>query len=230
MSTKLEQLEAIPATREQAKEYCQLLEQQALIKTADSDRNEVLNRLYQFFTRHYQDGDFIVERRYSKEGSRYIRSTGEDTEFHWATEDMYYIKSGDIFTDYSVRLSNSQKLIFSVEPEVLQSTRKILKPNDKAHYAINRVEDSEQGVKVILDYKKGSQTDKHKNEIVDAICAKIPADKAEVKRWLNHFIVRNQSDFFIHRKLRQALTDDLDIFLKAEVLNADQLLAEGDLP
>lgn len=55
--------------------------------------------LYQFFSRHYQDGDFIVEHRYGRDGSRYIRSTGEDTEFHWATEDIYYIKSGDIFTE-----------------------------------------------------------------------------------------------------------------------------------
>ena len=43
---------------------------------AAMDRTEVLNRLYQFFSRHYQDGDFIVERRYGRDGSRYIRSTG----------------------------------------------------------------------------------------------------------------------------------------------------------
>lgn len=80
-----------------------------------------------------QDGDFIVERRYGKNGARYIRSTGEDTEFHWATEDMYYIKTGDIFTDFPVRLSNGQKRVFTVEPETLQATRALLKPNDKAH-------------------------------------------------------------------------------------------------
>lgn len=75
-------------------------------QTVQQDRAEVLNRLYQFFSRHYQDGDFIVERRYGKGGSRYVRSTGEDTEFHWATEDMYYIASGD--TTDCVRLANGR--------------------------------------------------------------------------------------------------------------------------
>ncbi|OEE87824.1 site-specific DNA-methyltransferase [Vibrio crassostreae] len=230
VSTKLEQLEAIPATREQVKEYCQLLAQQAQTKTADSDRNEVLNRLYQFFARHYQDGDFIVERRYSKDGSRYIRSTGEDTESHWATEDMYYIKSGDLFTDYPVQLSNSQKFTFSVEPDVLQSTRENLKPNEKARYAINKIVNSSQGLKVILDYEKGTQTKKATDEIVDSICANISADKKEVKRWFTHFVARNKSDFFIHKKLRQALNDDLDIYIKTEVIDVEQMLVEGDLP
>ena len=45
-------------------------------------------------------------------------------------------------------------------------------------------------------------------------------------------MARNQSDFFIHKRLQEALDDDLDIFLKTDVLNADQLLADdaGHIP
>jgi adenine-specific DNA-methyltransferase len=119
IKAKLSELEKIPATKRMVDEYRSRKERLAARDTAKADRMEVYNRLYQFFERHYQDGDFIVERRYGRDGSRYIRSTGDDTEFHFATEDMYYIKSGDIFTDFPVTLSHGQQIVFTVEPESL---------------------------------------------------------------------------------------------------------------
>jgi len=119
LESELTRLEKIPATRAMVEEYRNRREQMVSGSTAQADRNEVLNRLFQFFDRHYQDGDFIVERRYGRDGSRYIRSTGDDMEFHFATEDMYYVKSGDIFTDYPVQLLHGQRLLFTVEPEAL---------------------------------------------------------------------------------------------------------------
>ena len=229
--TLLEQAERIPAIKTMVDEYRTLQEQLRASENVGTDRREVLNRLYQFFSRHYQDGDFIVERRYGRDGSRYIRSTGEDTEFHWATEDMYYIKSGDSFTDFTVRLSKGDRIVFSIEPDELQKTRASLKPTDKAHYEIDNLAKADDGsITVLLKYLKGAQSNKQKDDIVKAIQELTNADEAELKRWLNHFIARNQSDFFIHKRLGAALRDDLDIFLKTEVLNADQLLIDTDLP
>lgn len=227
----LASLEKIPMAAQLVADYRSRLENRAAAKTATTDQAEVLNRLYQFFSRHYQDGDFIVERRYGRDGSRYIRSTGEDTEFHWATEEMYYIKSGDIFTDFPVKLLKGQRLLFTVEAESLQKTRAELKPSDKAHYELDAVTPGADGLfKVSLKYLKGAQSDKQKDEIAVAAQKACGGDAVEIKRWLNHFIARNQSDFFIHKRLKEALLEDLDIFLKTEVLDADQLLADGDLP
>ena len=227
----LDQAERFPAFKSKVDEYRTLKEQLRASENVGTDRREVLNRLYQFFSKHYQDGDFIVERRYGRDGSRYIRSTGEDTEFHWATEDMYYIKSGDTFTDFTVRLSNGEQIVFSVEPEELQQTRASLKPTDKAHYEIDTVTRADDGrYVVLLKYLKGAQSNKQKDDIVKSIQGHITADEAELKRWLNHFVARNQSDFFIHKRLGATLREDLDIFLKTEVLNADQLLIDTDLP
>jgi adenine-specific DNA-methyltransferase len=226
----LAQAEGFPALKDLVAEYRSRTETLVTQQTVQQDRAEVLNRLYQFFSRHYQDGDFIVERRYSKGGARYIKSTGEDTEFHWATEDMYYIKSGDIFTDWPVRLSNGQRVTFTVEPESLQNTRAALKPSDKAHYELDEATKDGDSIKVSLKYLKGAQTEKQKDEIVAAVQTKVGGDSADIKRWLNRFIARNQSDFFIHKRLKEALTEDLDIFIKTEVLTIDQLLAGGDLP
>lgn len=230
--------EDFPLMKGLVAEYRSRIEAQASQQTAQQDRAEVLNRLYQFFSRHYQDGDFIVERRYGKGGARYVRSTGEDTEFHWATEDMYYIKSGDIFTDFPVRLANSQRILFTVEPESLQATRAALKPNDKAHYELDETTKDGECIKVRLKYLKGAQSEKHKDEIVTAVQKAGAGGTAEVgadiRRWLNRFMARNQSDFFIHKRLKEALTEDLDIFIKTEVLDVDQLLAganqQTDLP
>lgn len=235
---KLAQAESIPAAKVLVAEYRSRIESQAGQQTVQLDRSEVLNRLYQFFSRHYQDGDFIVERRYGKGGARYIKSTGEDTEFHWATEDMYYIKSGDIFTDFPVRLANGQRILFTVVPESLQATRAALKPNDKAHYELDETIKDGEVIKVRLKYLKGAQTEKQKEEIVTAVqkagaggAAEVAAD---IRRWLNRFMARNQSDFFIHKRLKEALIEDLDIFIKTEVLDLDQLLAgatqQTDLP
>ena len=223
----LGQAEAMPISKPLVEEYRALKESLAQRQTSEEDRAEILNRLYQFFSRHYQDGDFIVARRYGRGGARYVRSTGEDTEFHWATEDMYYIKSGDIFTDFPVRLSNGQRLVFTLEPASLDATRAALKPNDKAHYEIRAARRAGEVIQVTLSYLKGAQAERHKDAILAAIHqAGVPARlEAEIRRWLQRFIARNQSDFFIHKRLREALSADLDIFIKTEVLDLDQVLA-----
>lgn len=231
LKAKLSELEKIPATKSLVDEYRSRKAHLEASGTAETDRAEVFNRLYQFFDRHYQDGDFIVERRYGKDGSRYIRSTGDDTEFHFATEDMYYIKSGDIFTDFPVTLSYGDQIVFTVDPDILEQTRSVLRPTDKAHYELHKVTRNEQGqVLVVLKYLKKAQTEKEKDRIALAVHKVCGGDPAEIKRWLNQFIARNQSDFFIHKRLKDSLTDDLDVFIKTEVLDTDQLMGGGDLP
>jgi adenine-specific DNA-methyltransferase len=234
----LTRAEAVPAVKGLVRDYRAGLDALAGRQTLETDRAEVLNRLYQFFSRHYQDGDFIVERRYGRDGARYIRSTGEDTEFHWATEDMYYIKSGDSFTDYPVCLSGGQRLCFTVEPETLQATRAALKPSDRAHYELDSATKQDGVISVRLRYLKGAQSEKQKDEIVAAVlkagAVGGPGTSVEIRRWLACFIARNQSDFFIHKRLGEALSEDLDIFIKTQVVDLDQLLAVGpgqtDLP
>jgi adenine-specific DNA-methyltransferase len=224
----LAQAGGIPALKRLVTEHGNLTETLLSQQTVIQDRAEVLNRLYQFFSRHYQDGDFIVERRYGKGGARYVKSTGEDTEFHWATEEMYYIKSGDIFTDFPVHLANGQDILLTVDPVSLQATRASMKPNDKAHYELKTAIKEGKVIKVSLEYLKGAQTEKQKDEIVGGIqragAGEATGIGAEIRRWLGRFIVRNQSDFFIHKRLQDALAEDLDIFLKIDVLDVSQLL------
>ena len=72
---------------------------------SESDRDEVFNHLYTFFSRYYEDADFIPKRRYSHRPDTYaVPYSGEEVMFHWATRGMHYIKTGEHFRDYRFKL------------------------------------------------------------------------------------------------------------------------------
>ena len=50
----------------------------------------IFNHLYAFFSRYYQDGDFISKRRYSKRERYAIPYNGEEVYLYWANHDQYY--------------------------------------------------------------------------------------------------------------------------------------------
>ncbi|MEY4195506.1 MAG: hypothetical protein RLZZ226_1874, partial [Pseudomonadota bacterium] len=65
--------------------------------------NAVFSHLLTFFSRYYDQGDFISQRRYK--GDTYaIPYAGEEVMLHWANKDQYYIKSGENFSNYSFKL------------------------------------------------------------------------------------------------------------------------------
>jgi adenine-specific DNA-methyltransferase len=51
--------------------------------------NAVYNHLYAFFSRYYQDGDFISKRRYSKRERYAIPYNGEEVYLYWANHDQF---------------------------------------------------------------------------------------------------------------------------------------------
>lgn len=69
-------------------------------RSAAAMEAEAFNHLYRFFSRYYEDGDFISKRRYSKEHRYAVPYNGEEVLLHWATADQYYIKSAEYFRDY----------------------------------------------------------------------------------------------------------------------------------
>ena len=73
--------------------------------------NAVFSHLLAFFSRYYQDGDFISQRRYK--GDTYaIPYAGEEVMLHWANKDQYYTKSGENFSNYSFKLEDGRTVHF----------------------------------------------------------------------------------------------------------------------
>jgi len=75
--------------------------------------NEVYDHLCSFFSRYYDEGDFISLRRY-KEGVYAIPYEGEEVKLHWANADQYYIKTTENFRDYAFKAAGDHRVHFKI--------------------------------------------------------------------------------------------------------------------
>ncbi len=85
------------------KQYLSLQERLCGARSAKELESDILNHLYTFFSRYYDEGDFMSLRRYSKRDKYAIPYNGEEVHLHWANADQYYIKTGENFTDYAYK-------------------------------------------------------------------------------------------------------------------------------
>ncbi len=70
----------------------------------ESIEASIYNYLYAFFSRYYQDGDFISKRRYSKRQRYAIPYNGEEVYLYWANNDQYsFIVSATSYEDLHTR-------------------------------------------------------------------------------------------------------------------------------
>ena len=92
------------------------LESQA--RAADGSRSRdaveaaIYNHLYTFFSRYYDEGDFISKRRYSRNQRYAIPYNGEEVYLHWANSDQYYVKTDEHFRNYDWKAPNGVTVRF----------------------------------------------------------------------------------------------------------------------
>ena len=90
----------------------------ALARAADGGRNReaveaaIYNHLYTFFSRYYEEGDFISRRRYSRNQRYVIPYNGEEVYLHWANSDQYYVKTDEHFRNYDWKAPNGVSVQF----------------------------------------------------------------------------------------------------------------------
>lgn len=90
--------------------------------------NAVFSHLLAFFSRYYEQGDFISQRRYK--GDTYaIPYAGEEVMLHWANKDQYYTKSGENFSNYSFKLEDGRTVHFRLA--TADTAKDNRKDNDK---------------------------------------------------------------------------------------------------
>lgn len=93
-----------------------------------TDQSQVYSHLLTFFSRYYDDGDFISQRRYK--GDTYaIPYSGEEVMLHWANKDQYYTKSGEMFSNYRFKLNDERSVLFRLVSA--NTARENRKDNDK---------------------------------------------------------------------------------------------------
>lgn len=70
---------------------------------ADTEADNCYYHLHVFFSRYWDDGDFIPRARRGGSAAYAVPYNGQDTHFHWATKGSHYVKSGELFIRYAYR-------------------------------------------------------------------------------------------------------------------------------
>jgi len=259
-------------------EYLKLKKQKEEAKNIESIQSQVFNDLYNFFSRYYEDGDFIPQYRRSTKGHKYaIPYDGEEVKLYWANYDQYYTKTGTLFRDYTFN-SEGYRIVFRIvsAKEELGSNKATKERlfvlddenpiEERDNELIIRFQYRElvEGEEILKSYeemfgttkendkdngesnKKGKQIKQDKlNQILrEQIINKIKDNtkktilKKELKDskgnsvslldyHLNRFTAKNTKDYFIHNNLKRFLSEQLDYFIKSEVLDIESIEKEN---
>ncbi|WP_145339419.1 DNA methyltransferase [Pantoea sp. PSNIH1] len=240
---------------------------------ASEHENAVFSHLLTFFSRYYDNGDFISKRRYK--GNTYaISYAGEEVMLHWANKDQYYVKSGENFANYSFKLTDGRKVSFQLlAADTAKDNRKdndldrcfvLIEPHVRTKFD-DEGEEYEQEYKPVeviktssivdgksvdteeliihFEYKAMKKGTKQETLVQSAIskilsdnnvqqhwvdlAKRVPTEKnpmrTELERHLTTYTQRNIADYFIHKDLGGFLTNELDFYIKNEVMNLDNL-------
>lgn len=240
------------------KKYLSLQGKAAAGRGREALEATIFNHLYTFFSRYYQDGDFISKRRYSKRQKYAIPYNGEEVYLHWANHDQYYVKTAEHFHDYTFTSQGVTVHFTLTAANVEQNNVK----GDKRFFLprVKEIDWREKTNELVIPFEYRPLTEQGKvtygtknqqDKIIAEACEAIPkklknADKALaaiiaerrkdsdnqpvtfLEHHLRQYTRKNTSDFFIHKDLKGFLSRELDFYLKNEVLNLDEMEAAGE--
>lgn len=232
--------------------------------------NAVFSHMLAFFSRYYDNGDFISLRRYK--GDTYaIPYAGEEVMLHWANKDQYYTKSGENFSNYSFKIDDGRTVHFRLA--TADTAKDNRKDNDKERRfalisakTVTRVDENgdeyeEDLVPVeellgtdgnndlVIRFEYVAQPKGTKQEaLVTKAVEEVLADAAVKTRWLalgnrapteknpqrtllekhlTDYTTKNTADYFIHKDLGGFLRNELDFYIKNEVMHLDDVQNAG---
>jgi len=260
------------------KDFLTIKAQKEEAEAIDEIKDNVFNDLYNFFSRYYEEGDFIPQHRYSIKRHKYaIPYNGEEVKLYWANHDQYYIKTGLLFRDYTFKAENYKIIFRTVSAKEELGSNKATKQRFFILDDENPIEEKDSEIIVRFQYRelfegediikiyKQKFSDKDKNEgyeentkkkgrgikqenlneiIRNQIIEKLKNNtiklllQKEYKKdskgnpvsildyHLNRFTAKNTRDYFIHKNLKKFLSEQLDYFIKSEVLDIETIERE----
>jgi len=260
---------------ELGKKYENLKAQKEEAEAIDEIKDSVFNDLYNFFSRYYEEGDFIPQHRYSIKGHKYaITYSGEEVKLYWANAEQYYIKTGLLFRDYTFKAENYKIVFRTISAKEELGSNKEKKQRFFLLDDENPIEEKENEVIIRFQYREllegeniikkiklesrnedeenNEKNNKKKNKIKQNLNQIIKQQiigniknntikhflQIEYKKdskdnsialldyHLNRFTAKNTKDYFIHKNLKKFLSEQLDYFIKAEVLDIQTIEKE----
>ena len=225
----------------------------ALAGAPDGSDNEVFSHLVTFFSRYYDNGDFISKRRY-KDNTYAIPYNGEEVKLHWANADQYYIKSSEYFRDYTFMLPTSRRKVhFVLKDASTEQNNNKAANNMERRFALYKPENEEElfyeenggELNIFFTYELMPKATKQNDLLAEALdkiseivpepfsellTVKAPTDKnvnrTLLEKHLTDYTAKNSFDYFIHKDLGGFLRRELDFYIKNEVMLLDDLDAQ----
>lgn len=225
----------------------------ALAGAPDGSDNEVFSHLVTFFSRYYDNGDFISKRRY-KDNTYAIPYNGEEVKLHWANADQYYIKSSEYFRDYTFVLPTSRRKVhFVLKDASTEQNNNKAANNMERRFALYKPENGDEQfhevngeeLNIFFTYELMPKATKQNDLLAEALdkiseivpepfsellTVKSPTDKIAnrtlLEKHLTDYTAKNSFDYFIHKDLGGFLRRELDFYIKNEVMLLDDLDAQ----
>ena len=230
-----------------------------LAEGGDLDRMEdqVYSDLYTFFSRYYQDGDFLSLRRY-KEGVYAMPYEGEEVKLHWANADQYYIKTAENFTRYAFKTEkgrvrfelasatterdnvkatadNERRFVLAEQPLKLDGDELVIsfeyRPDEEKR---KQKELNTQAIDALLTLPEGAPLTQAIGQWMQwrsALASVLPTEKNKsrsvLEKHLTDYTAKNTFDYFIHKDLGRFMRRELDFFIKNEVMHLDDVESES---
>ena len=202
ISKARESAEAAGYNPEEAPKVLSLQKELAAASSGASEHeNQVFSHLLTFFSRYYDKGDFISQRRYK--GDTYaIPYSGEEVVLHWANRDQYYTKSGESFSNFSFKLDDGRAVHFRLVAAdtakdnrkdndkerrfVLATARTIARTDDDGETVEETIQPvTEENGALVIRFDYAPQPKGTKQEaLVDQAVAVVLDDEAVKARWL----------------------------------------------
>lgn len=191
-------LDSLPDDNQMKQKYTSLKSQLACGTDLSALESDVYSALYNFFSRYYDEGDFISKRRY-KEGVYAIPYEGEEVKLYWANQDQYYIKTSENFKDYTFLVGD-----YSVHFRIVDATteQNNNKESDDSKRVFMLFTEDEENFPGIRTFEHNADT----REIIIRFVYDIPEDKKrkcaeENYKAVHDFIYENNSTIPVWQEL-----------------------------
>jgi adenine-specific DNA-methyltransferase len=214
--------------------------------------NDVYSRLFDFFSRYYDEGDFISLRRY-KDGVYAIPYEGEEVKLYWANHDQYYVKTAEHFRDYAFRTADDHRVHFKiVDADTEKDNIQASNGNERRFVLHGDDPVVEESGELIVRFEYCPDSQKRKQDAINAetatqvveavtegglsawrdrLSAAGPTEKnpkrTVLEKHLYEYTRRNTFDYFIHKDLGTFLRHELSFYIKNEVMHLDDVENES---
>jgi adenine-specific DNA-methyltransferase len=230
------------------REYIKKKDEVQNVQVTQEQINDVFNCVYEFFSRYYEKGDFLSKRRFGGKEKYYVPYNGEEVVLHWANRDQYYIKSGEYFRNYSFK-AGSYRVNFVLRKAENESNNVKGEPR---YFLLDDVEilkldEKKKGLDIYFNWRSLTNEEKKRfgerniqevltsdavskllskiaeGGLVKELCRKADEEETLIEKHLSIFVRKNTADYFVHKNLGAFLKQELDFFLKNEVLDIGEI-------